>query len=147
MKRLCRSWNAAAFAALALIGSACHGSSPTTPSLTTTTTTTTSAGTDTFSSVLPAGGAGFEVFSPTQAGTVSVALVGAGPPSTIVLGFGVGMKTGTSGCSFAVSMNAAAGDASQISVPVDPGTYCAGVYDVGNIGPTPVSFSLRITHP
>ncbi len=143
-KTIVAALKTAALALLTLLGSSCGGGNPVVSS----STIAPSVTTDTFSSLLSAAGTAFRLITPTTAGTVSVALVSAGPPSTIVLGLGVGIRTGTSGgCSLTVSTNAAAGDASEISLPVDPGTYCVGVYDVGNIGSTPVSFSLRITHP
>ena len=63
---------------------------------------------------------GLSFYNPNERRHGSVALVSGGPPSTIVLGLGVGMKAGTGGggCSLTVSGNAAAGDTSESHFPL-----------------------------
>jgi hypothetical protein len=129
--------------ATALLSAACgsNGStaSPAAP-------TTTAPTTETFASVLTAKGAAFRTFTVSQAGTVSITLVSDGPP-TIPFGLGLGIRIGATGCNLAAAVNTMPGDTAQITAPVDPGSYCAGIYDIGNIGSGEVNFSVRIVHP
>jgi hypothetical protein len=110
-------------------------------------TTTTSPTTDTFASIVYMGGAVTRSFTVSQAGTVSATLVSAAPPSTIVVGLGVGIPllNGT-GCLLNRSVNTAAGPAARVETAVDPGVYCVQIFDVGNIT-APVSFTIDIVHP
>jgi hypothetical protein len=39
------------------------------------------------------------------------------------------------------------GNTAQITDPVDGGSYCAGVYDIGNIPSGGMNFSVSIIHP
>jgi hypothetical protein len=104
--------------------------------------------TETFASFLAIGGASAHSLSITQGGTVSLTLTSVTPSSTI--GVGIGVPNGsTSLCSLSASLSVAAGPAPQITVPIDPGDYCAEVYDPGGgalSGPG-AGFSLTIQHP
>jgi hypothetical protein len=133
--------------ALALLNAACGSStaSPAAPA-------PTSPTTETLASTLGAQQSAFRTFTVSQAGTVSVTLVSDGPP-TIPFGLGLGIESGagspsTAGCNLLTAVNTVPGDAAQITAPVDAGSYCAGIYDIGNIGSGGiVSFSVRIVHP
>jgi hypothetical protein len=39
------------------------------------------------------------------------------------------------------------GDAARITTSVDASSYCAGIYESGNIGSSDANFSVRIIHP
>ena len=80
--------------------------------------------------------------------TVSVTLASAGPPSTIVLGLGLGIRAASgSDCLFSRTVNTPAGASPQLAVSVDPGTYCAGAYDLGNVGASGITVTITVTHP
>ena len=68
--------------------------------------------------------------------------------SAVYVGVGIGIPgASTSTCSLSRSLDATAGSTPQIAIPVDPGTYCAEVYDAGSLTAPGVSFSLTIAHP
>ena len=134
--------------ALALLNAACGNNSTTASPAAP---TPTSPATETFASTLTAQGAAFRTFTASQAGNVSVTLVSDGPP-TIPFGLGLGIQGGvsspsTAGCNLTIALNTAPGDIAQITAPVDAGSYCAGIYDIGNIGSGTVNFSVQIVHP
>jgi hypothetical protein len=91
-------------------------------------------------------GSAARVFTISSAGTVTVRLVNAGGPFT-VMGLGLGVPFGgVSNCTLSTSLNTASGSAPQIVAPVDPGTYCVALYDVGELrGET--DFEVTITYP
>jgi hypothetical protein len=134
---------AVALLALAAFCAACGNSSTTAPS------TTTSPTTETLNGSMAPKGQAIRTFTATQAGTVSVTLASAGPPSTIVLGVGVGLVSTTTGdiCEFSRTVNTPAGTTPQITVSVDAGTYCAGAYDIGNVGTAGITVAITVTHP
>jgi len=132
---------------LALLGAlaltpAC-GSDNTTP-----TTPTTPAGgtTETLNGTMAPQGIAIRTFNATQAGTVSVLLAKTDPPITLGLGVGIHGATGAD-CMFTQTVNAQAGTTAQLSVSVDPGTYCAGAYDIGTVGQSGVVVTVTVTHP
>lgn len=109
--------------------------------------TSTSPVTETLTtSVAPSGGS-FRNFTVPAAGSVSVTLMSTNPPG-IVLGLGIGVpnSTGTV-CNLTFSLRATGSDTAQLTSSVDPGGYCAGVYDVGTVGDGGVGFTVRIVHP
>jgi hypothetical protein len=130
---------------------ACSHNSTTEPSLTTTATTATAAAptvTEAFNGVLPVGGFKFYTFNIAVNGTVNVTLnkvSGAGVPSTVQLGLGIGQPSGTD-C--AATITATAGSASaapQTTGVFGPGLFCVRVYDVGNLF-APATFAITIAH-
>ena len=131
------------FSLLSLFSAACsNNDTTTTPSA------PTSPATETLNGSMAPKGTAIRTFTATQSGTVSVTLASAGPPSTIVLGLGVGIRAATAGdCNFSQTVNTSAGTAPQLTVSVDAGTYCAGVYDIGNVGPNGITVSITVTHP
>ena len=136
---------------LAPLCAACSddGQSTTAPSTDTTITT------DAFASLLPVGGVNRQLFTVEKAGTYTVKLVSAGPPSDVVVGFGVGIPTVLPSlrpdlvyrdCFLTTSLGPAAGPTATLSGPIDPGIYCVSIYDDGHL-PGTVSFSITIEHP
>ena len=131
---------------LAAAMSACGGSDTTSP------TTTTSTGPETllFEGQLTVGGSAFYSFTVTTEGLANVMLASVsattspGTSSTVVLGLALGTPTGTD-CTITNSLPASAGLTSQLVNDLQPGTYCARVYDIGNLK-TAVNFSVRIVH-
>jgi hypothetical protein len=124
-----------------LLCSACGGSdTATTPGPTST------AGTDTFASLVTVGGTAAHTFPVDTAGTITMTLTAATP--SIPLGLAIGIPgEATSICSLSRSVEAAAGAAAQLTVDVDPGSYCVEVYDTGHVTDPGASFSVTIVHP
>jgi hypothetical protein len=114
--------------------------------LTTTTSSSTSRTTDAFSSTVAVRGASSHVFTVASPGTVNVTLTTVGPPA-VPVGVGLGITGGTNACTLTTTQVSAGSSAPQISQPVDPGTYCVQVYDVGNLVTPSVGFSVTIEYP
>jgi len=143
----------AAFLGLILCGSACsHNTTSSAPSSTTSTTSTTPAAptvSESFTGTLPVGGFKFFSFNIAVNGTVNVTLnsvSGAGVPSTVQLGLGIGSPAGLD-CSATVNATAGATAAKpQATGTFGPGTFCVRVYDVGNLFAA-ANFNITIAHP
>jgi hypothetical protein len=103
--------------------------------------------TETLTGAMAQNGTATRTFTAATAGTISVNFTSASPAATIVLGVGVGIH-GTTGtdCHFTQTVNAPPGSTPQITLSADAGTYCAGVYDIGNVGPKGITVSLTVTH-
>jgi hypothetical protein len=137
--------SAAALAFLAATIAACNtGSSgsglvPVVPPLTTTTYTGTVQVSGNFTTTFVVNGQS----------ELDITLTAAGPPSTIVMGLGVGQPAapGSPMCiPFASgTTNTAAGTTAQLSGQVPAGTYCVEVYDVGN-QTAPVNVTVTVSH-
>jgi len=135
------AWSAAALLALALLVPACgNDDTPTTP------TTPTGPVTETLTGSMAKGGIAVRTFTATQSGTVSVTLTSVVPASTLGLGIGIRATTGAD-CKFSTTVNTAAGATAQLTAAVDAGTYCAGAYDIGNVGSDGVTVTVTVTHP
>ena len=105
--------------------------------------------TQTFAGSLTTSGSLFYSIVVTQRGPVSLTLAavqtpGGGALSTPI-GIGVGIPQGT-GCPRTSSVVTPPGLAAQLTVTLNPGTYCAAVYDVGNLS-SAANFAMRITYP
>jgi hypothetical protein len=133
---------ALALLVLAAFNAACGDDS------TTTTTPSTPAGTvtETLNGIMAPKGTAVRTFTARQSGTVTVLLASAQPSVTLGLGIGVHGATGAD-CQFSQTLNTPAGATPQLSVSVDPGTYCAGAYDIGTVGPPGVTVTVTVTHP
>lgn len=138
--------------ALALPLSACGDSdTPTSPTDTTTTTPTAVEPTtsESFTGRIGVNGAAFYSFEVTQYGTVNLTLqnVGGvtGVPESVWVGLGIGVPDGTD-CSTTTSTNTQAGGGPHVSSVLAAGTYCARIYDVGNLA-APTPFDVLIAHP
>jgi hypothetical protein len=131
-----------AIAAIALLASGCNllssdSSSPTSPSGPTTAT---------FSGTVLLQQASFLAFTTTASGTASLTLTSVSPTPATGLGLGIGTPSGTS-CTLSTFTNSAvASTTAQISATVVAGTYCAEVYDPGNLAAA-TAFSVTIAHP
>lgn len=137
---------------LALPLSACGDSdTPTSPTDTTTPTETAVEPTisESFTGRIGVNGAAFYSFEVTQYGTVNLTLhnVGGvtGVPESVWVGLGIGIPDGTD-CSTTTSTNTQAGAGPHVSSVLAAGTYCARIYDVGNLA-APAPFDVLIAHP
>ena len=75
-----------------------------------------------------------------------VAALGRNADRTMV-GLGVGIPQGAlASCTLATSITTAASSTPQFNVPVDTGSYCVTVYDVGTLTDT-ITFDLTIVYP
>ena len=136
-----------------IVGVACNGETPTSPSTTTDTSTNTTAATpvtvtEEFSGRLSVGGSSFFSFTTTQTGTIALTLTGVSGqnvPSTVWLGLGIGVPNAED-CVTSASVNTAAGSSSQISGSYNAGVYCARVHDIGNLF-APANFNVSIVRP
>ncbi len=131
---------------------ACSHNSTTEPSLTSTSTTTPAAAptvSEAFNGTLPVGGFRFYSFNIAVNGTVNVTLnkvSGAGVPSTVQLGLGIGQPAGTD-CQTTVTATASSSFAApQTTGTFGPGLFCVRVFDVGNLF-APATFAITIAHP
>jgi hypothetical protein len=128
----------------ALAAAACGGGSSSTG---TTTTPSVPVKTDTFNGTVTIHGSDSHTFSVSQTGEVDVTLTAAGPPSTIVMGLGVGTSDGSTCTLLAgASTNTQAGSAAQLMGKVSAGTLCVQVSDVGNQTET-VTYAVTVAHP
>ena len=99
--------------------------------LTAPTATATSPTTVTYVQLLSPGGAASRSFVATQAGTVSLTLQSAELP----MGLGVGAPLANgAGCRASTSVVTSQGDAPQVTITVEAGTYCMVVFDVTSPG-------------
>lgn len=131
---------------------ACGKDTPTSATSTTTTTTTTTAAeasvSEAFTGTVAVNGFRFYAFEVGTFGTVTVTLDrvgGSGVPSTVWVGLGIGVPEGTD-CSTTTSLNTQSGGGPHISTTLSAGTYCARVYDIGNLA-APAPFAITIAHP
>jgi hypothetical protein len=144
-------WGTLVLAAVVLAAAAACGKddTPTSPTTTTTTTTVASASiTEDFSGVLPVGGSRFYSFTVGENGTVNITLTsigGAGVPSTVWVGLGIGTPNAED-CSTTSSVNTQAGSSAQVTGTYQPGIYCAKVSDIGNLA-APATFAITVAHP
>lgn len=110
-----------------------------------TTTPSSSTKNDVFQSSLSVHGTSSKSFTVGLAGTLSVSLDGVTPASSIGLGVGL-FRTDGGGCALSRSIVSTAGVTATMSMPVDPGSYCIKVFDVGTLT-DPVAFSIGFSHP
>jgi len=105
--------------------------------------------TQTFAGTLTSRGSLFYSIVVTQRGPVSLTLAAVQAPGggalTTPVGIGVGIPQGT-GCPRTSSIVTPPGLAAQLTVTLNPGTYCAAIYDVGNLS-SAANFAMRITYP
>jgi len=105
--------------------------------------------TRTYAGTLQTKGTGFYSFTVAQAGPVGLTLAAVQTPGggalATALGIGVGIPSGA-GCARSASQVTPPGLAAQLTVTLNPGIYCAAVFDTGNLTGT-VNFALLIRHP
>jgi predicted small lipoprotein YifL len=131
--------------ALAASLTACGSSTPLvapTPAVTLTT--------ETFTGSVDVMGADFHPFTAAQSGELDITLTVAGPPSTIQMGLGVGVPSGTACALFTgvagAIVTVAAGTTPQIFGTIAAGPYCVQVFDVGNQAAS-ITYTVTVTHP
>jgi hypothetical protein len=145
-RHLARALVAAGLAAVALSFAGCDDkTTPTSPSSTDSTTTTVAAPTTTelFAGRVAVGGSAFYSFTVGVNGTVNVNLAdvgGAGVPSTVWLGVGLGTPSGED-CTTSSTVNTA-----QLTGTYAPGVYCVRVWDIGNLAAV-AAFNVTVAHP
>jgi hypothetical protein len=133
-----------------VVFAACDKTETPTSATTTTTTTTVASPTTTeeFNGTVSVGGSSFYAFTVAENGTVNVTLAsvgGAGVPSTVWMGLGVGAPSGED-CSTTTMTNGPAGSSPQVSSVYAPGIYCVKVADIGNLAQT-ATIAVTIAHP
>ena len=126
---------------LAMLAAACDNGSST-PVLTPATIST-----EMFTGTVAVQGSDFHNFTVAQNGQVDVTLTTAGPPSSIFMGLGIGVPSGTT-CSLLTnaSVSTQAGATAQLSGTAAAATYCVVVFDVGNQS-APVDYAVTVAHP
>lgn len=138
---------AAVIAVVALAGAAC--TSTTAPSEADSGINPPVLRTETFAGTLAVGGTGFYSIAILQAGPLGLTLAAVQEPGGAALstpvGIGYGIPSGT-GCARTASQIAPPGLSAQLTVTLNPGTYCVAAFDAGNLTTT-VNFAIRITHP
>ena len=128
----------AAFATLVLAACGKDDQSTTAPSTPAPTTTV-------FASTLSVKSSASRTFTAAQAGTVTVTLTSLGTTAPVGMGLGV-PSAGVANCTLTTSIRTTAGTTPQISAQVDAGSYCAAIFDVGNLTDT-IGFEMSIVHP
>ena len=139
-----------ALSATAYAAAACGDSSTaTSPSSTSTTpTVATPTTTEIFAGRVDVNGSTFYSFTVVENGTVNATLAevgGAGVPSTVWLGLGLGTPNGED-CSTSATVNTASGTAVHLTGTYAPGVYCVRVWDIGNLAAV-AAFNVTIAHP
>jgi hypothetical protein len=104
--------------------------------------------TETFTGTVPVSGSRFYAFDVSTFGTVTVTLdrIGGGTvPTSVWVGVGLGVPEGTD-CSTSTSVNTQSGAGPHVNTTLSAGTYCARVYDIGNLA-APAPFAITLAHP
>jgi hypothetical protein len=104
-----------------------------------------SGGTVTFTNTITPGGSASRSFEVSVAGTVTLTLNSFSTGAEAAIGIGV-LSTDGRGCRLARIVRALPGGSPQISTQVDPGDFCATVFDVGNLTQN-ATFLMTIVHP
>jgi hypothetical protein len=131
----------------ATICAACGKDTTTSP----TTTSEPSKTTEVFGGTLGIGDSQFYSFSVSQAGTADLTLLSLRPTGvltttlTTIVGLGLGTPSGTD-CALRSATPAAPALIKQLSVALDPSTYCVKIADIGNLT-TAVDYTVRVLHP
>jgi hypothetical protein len=121
---------------------ACKKASTATPTTPTPVTTT-----ETFSGTIPQLGSAAHAFTVAANGTITISLTSVGPLATMAIGLGVGSWDGTTCTVITQNDNARAGSIALTGTAV-AGSFCAKVYDSGNIPDlTTVTYTIEVVHP
>lgn len=103
-------------------------------------------GTAEFASTVAPAGTTSRTFVASTQGMAALTLTSLSA-GAVEVGLGVGlMSTDGGGCRLTQIVHAVPGTAPQLTARIDPGDYCAMVFDTGGIT-RPESFSLTIVHP
>ena len=131
---------AAAVSALVLSLAACSKNDTTNPDGT----PTGERSTDTFNGTVAAHTATWHTFTVKTAGSVDVTLTSLTPLPTSAIGVGIG-TTPINGCQVQAWNNAAV-QGTVLTAPINTGTFCVTVYDVGNVTDG-ATYTLTVLHP
>jgi hypothetical protein len=102
--------------------------------------------TETFSGTLAVAGSNVFSFTVKQAGSVSVTLVSLSTPSPVAVSLGFGTFSQNTTCKVTSStLSVLAGSTPQMTVTVDPGTFCVNLSDAGNLTAS-AAFTINIAH-
>jgi len=105
------------------------------------------AGIDVFTGLLPMRSTVSRAFNVAQAGSINVLLTSTSPPANVPVGLALGVPKGdNSGCYVNTSLITGPTGSPQISLPVEPGSYCVRVFDPGTLSAV-VTFTTTTTHP
>ncbi|MCC7186856.1 MAG: hypothetical protein IT185_11480 [Acidobacteria bacterium] len=137
----------ALIAAMALVSSACN--TTTAPDIENSAVTPAEMVTVTFAGTLEPKDNQFYSVLVGQEGAISVTLAALQAPGgaalTTPVGIGIGVPKGT-GCVRTSSLVTPPGLSAQLTVILNPGTYCIAVYDSGTLA-SAVNFATRIRYP
>ena len=125
-----------------LLAAGCGGgsdSSPTAP-----TTLAPANVTEEFSGTLEVQSSRVHPFPVAARSTITVTLVTVGPLNSLSIGLGVGTWDGAA-CTLIAGDNNAR-EAAALNGTVEPGNYCAAIYDNGNLT-TPITYVVRVQRP
>ena len=133
------------FCVMGLLTVACGGNDNVTPP-----STPVLPSSEVFAGTLPVRGSSFYSFTVAVSGNVSITLASLvpkapGPALNSVMGLGVGTPDGTD-CAITNSVTTPPGLTAQLVNSLTPATYCAKIYDLGELT-GPVDFAVRIVHP
>jgi hypothetical protein len=131
--------------ATAIALSACAKSNATTP-VSPTPNPTPTLTTEAFSGILAPTEAGVFPFTVSATGTVRVTLTEVGPANPVALGLSVGLWNSTTLTCDDIVKNEAAETGTALVGKAEPGSFCARVYDVGNVVDT-MPYKLEVIHP
>jgi hypothetical protein len=133
--------------ACALSVGACATSSDPTSAASTPAAPTTPLVTENFSGTVAVGGHDFNSFTVTaNNANITLTLTSAGPPATILEGFGIGVPVAGS-CQLLTNGfgSYAAGTVAQLGGTIPSGTYCVMVFDAGQQA-GPITYTVVVTH-
>jgi hypothetical protein len=126
---------------LAGMAAGCDDEPPTTP------TPPTVPVTETFTGQIAKNGAVSHNFSTATSGAVTAKLVALeAADDTVVVNFALGTWA-SDACNLTLANPAAAGGAVLTGTITGAGTFCALITDGGKIGPTPIAYTIEVTHP
>ena len=97
-----------------------------------------------FSGTLPVNGATVHRFVPTEVGEIDVRLTVLAPVSSVSIGMGLGIWTGTS-CNVLIADDNAIQNALLIGTATGAAEFCARLYDVGKLT-EPTDYTIEVTH-
>lgn len=138
-----RNWTSRAGLAVAIaMALASCGSSSTPDAIPSPTRTT-----ETFTGSLATKGTNFHLFTVATLGQVDVTLTNTSPVATITVGLGVAQTSAGACLPVMLAYNNTAAAGTTITGTADIGSYCAAIYDIGNVGADPVSYTITVTHP
>jgi hypothetical protein len=131
------------FAFVGILGIACGGDTPTTP------TTPVATTTDVFTGSLNLGETKIHAFTVTASGTAeltlaSLTVAGQVIPQPVTIGIGTPSEAT---CSLSTSISIRPALTYQVGYAVTAGSFCVSIADAGNVLVNSATYSLRLVHP